>query len=106
MSRVRTAETSNEPRQPSWLEKKTNTALCYPCRGRTIGASGTSRPDERAFAFACERHADQRRNIAAVVVIARGKTMGKSELPLVGLYRSRSDFGVEALECRERSNAL
>ena len=39
MSRVRTAETSNEPRQPSWLEKKTNTALSYPCRGRTIGAS-------------------------------------------------------------------
>ena len=55
MSRVRTAETSNEPRQPSWLEKKTNTALCYPCRGRKIGASGTSRPDERAFAFAYER---------------------------------------------------
>ena len=51
MSRVRTAETSNEPRQPSWLEKKTNTALCYPCRGRKIGASGTSRPEERAFAF-------------------------------------------------------
>ena len=54
MRRVRTAETSNEPRQPSWLEKKTNTALRYPCRGRTIGASGTCRPGLAAIRMCLE----------------------------------------------------